>query len=245
MQDFVRLLAACLTPLIAVVATYIAYQQHRANKLKLRHDLFERRIEIYNAIAEFVSVVQQTGNADQKSLQVFLRKTRDGEFLFGRKASTYVGKLYRQGLTLQTCQTLLPQRRTDEQRDEEVRRRDDLFGWFSQQHEIVRNTLGDQLSLVDDPPMTGRIRLGIVSSIFWVAITTGLYTFGAYAAPRTVAVWFEHFYQWRFGHFGSGPMIDWPSFISLVILPVVFPWAAFLVVRMIQWVRAGFRHELA
>ncbi len=37
-MSFIQILAALLTPMIAIVTTYIAIQQYRGGTLKLRHD---------------------------------------------------------------------------------------------------------------------------------------------------------------------------------------------------------------
>jgi hypothetical protein len=46
----IDLLSAALTPLIAAIVAYIAYQQYRVNRLRLSHDLFERRLKIFEAV---------------------------------------------------------------------------------------------------------------------------------------------------------------------------------------------------
>ena len=56
MKPYVDLFAALLTPVIAIIATYIAYQQYRANQLKLRHEPYDRRLLLYNAVAEFLQI---------------------------------------------------------------------------------------------------------------------------------------------------------------------------------------------
>jgi hypothetical protein len=61
MKPYVELFAALLTPVIAIVMTYIAIQQYRANKIKLRHDLYDRRLLLYNAVAEFLAHIIREG----------------------------------------------------------------------------------------------------------------------------------------------------------------------------------------
>ena len=51
----VQIMQALLTPLIAIIATYIAYQQWNTNKLKLKLDRYERRLRVYQKIVELVS----------------------------------------------------------------------------------------------------------------------------------------------------------------------------------------------
>jgi len=53
--------SALLTPLIALIAIYIAFQQHGINKLRLRHELYERRIAVYEAVQKHLSKISGAG----------------------------------------------------------------------------------------------------------------------------------------------------------------------------------------
>ena len=46
----VPVLSALLTPTIAIITTYIAYEQWRTNRNKLKLDLFDRRFAVYDAM---------------------------------------------------------------------------------------------------------------------------------------------------------------------------------------------------
>ena len=50
-------LMALLTPVIAAIAVYIAYQQSRTNRRRLDLDLYDRRLGIYQATVEYISAV--------------------------------------------------------------------------------------------------------------------------------------------------------------------------------------------
>ena len=52
-RTVVDVLSALLTPTIAVIATYVAYQQWRVNKTRLDLDLYDRRLAIYKAVDAF------------------------------------------------------------------------------------------------------------------------------------------------------------------------------------------------
>jgi hypothetical protein len=75
-----------LTILLAVIATFIAYQQWLTNKLKVQHDLYERKFAVFIALIDFLNATVVKGlQADNQSLEirrVFLIKTRESNFLF-------------------------------------------------------------------------------------------------------------------------------------------------------------------
>ena len=45
--------SALLTPVIGVVAVYVAWQQWKTNDIKLKLDLYDRRLKIYLKVKEF------------------------------------------------------------------------------------------------------------------------------------------------------------------------------------------------
>jgi len=57
----VSVLSALLTPLIAIITTYIAYQQWQGNKLKLKMERYERRLRVYQ---EMVKMLKQCANGE-------------------------------------------------------------------------------------------------------------------------------------------------------------------------------------
>lgn len=52
-------LSALLTPLIAAIAVYIAYRQFRVERLRLQHELYERRLKVYRAVQSFLSDIMR------------------------------------------------------------------------------------------------------------------------------------------------------------------------------------------
>jgi len=53
----INLLPAILTPIITIVTVYLAVQQYRANKLKARHDLYEKCVEVYSSTLDFLTLM--------------------------------------------------------------------------------------------------------------------------------------------------------------------------------------------
>lgn len=148
-KPYVDLLSALLTPLIAVIATYIAYQQYRANQLKLRHDLYDRRLQVFNAVAEFLAHVMREGTTDRAQLMTLLQKTRESYFLFGNQVSKYVTELYEKGVDLeyydkQLDHSGLP---VGEERTRLAHQQGDLLKWFADQFDVIRPLFAKTLSL--------------------------------------------------------------------------------------------------
>jgi hypothetical protein len=89
----VAVLNALLTPLIALIATYIAWQQWQANKLKLKMERYERRLRVYQ---EVVKMLKTCANGELREFSVivdFGAATADGDFLFGSEIRQYIDEI--------------------------------------------------------------------------------------------------------------------------------------------------------
>ena len=84
MQSWIDALSALLTPVIAIVAVYIAYQQSQTNRRKLKLDLYDRRLRIYQAVATFIGKVLTDFSPQSEDFSDFWRNTAEADFLFGR-----------------------------------------------------------------------------------------------------------------------------------------------------------------
>ena len=60
-KEIVDVCSALLTPLIAVITTYIAYQQYRVSELTLKKELYERRIKIYGVFESYLGLLGLRG----------------------------------------------------------------------------------------------------------------------------------------------------------------------------------------
>jgi hypothetical protein len=86
----VPVLSALLTPIIAIATAYIAYQQWRTNRNKLKLDLFDRRFAVYDAARNLVrDVLTQTHPSDEQ-LVTFRAKTSEASFLLNRDIARYL-----------------------------------------------------------------------------------------------------------------------------------------------------------
>lgn len=96
-------LQGLLTPLIAIVALYVAWQQWRSNELKLRMERYERRLRIYQEIIKILSLVFRDANVSQEDLLQFRTMTAEADFLFGVDIPQYIDEIYTHGLKLSTA----------------------------------------------------------------------------------------------------------------------------------------------
>jgi hypothetical protein len=73
---------ALLTPIVAVFAAYVGYQQWRLNRHKLKLDLFDRRWAIYAATNDMLaSLIHGSDDARRICAETFRRRLLDAQFL--------------------------------------------------------------------------------------------------------------------------------------------------------------------
>ena len=78
----VSVLNALLTPLIAIIATYIAWQQWKANQLKLKMERYDRRLRVYQEVVRMLRTCSNR-KLEWAELIDFNASTAEADFLFG------------------------------------------------------------------------------------------------------------------------------------------------------------------
>lgn len=93
-ENITNFSGADLTPLIAVIAIYIAYQQWQTNRLRLKHELFDRRFEIYKRVQIHLSLILQTGNVKVDEIHLLVDAQQKSRFLIGNYMQKYIDGIY-------------------------------------------------------------------------------------------------------------------------------------------------------
>lgn len=85
-------------PVIAVFVAYIALQQWKGNRLKLLLDRYERRLRVYQAVVEFITVACRDFKPEISEVGTFARGTAEADFLFPPDIRSYINELLRRAL---------------------------------------------------------------------------------------------------------------------------------------------------
>lgn len=93
--------------IIAGLLAYIAWQNYKINqasfyvqKDKLRLDLFERRLKIFESCQTFFSFICREGKTTREELYRLTGATSNAEFLFGKEIKLYIDEVGKRGLKL-------------------------------------------------------------------------------------------------------------------------------------------------
>jgi hypothetical protein len=150
-EEILKILQGLLTPVIGIVATYVAWQQWKTNRNKLNLDRYDRRMRVYQEVVRFIIIGIRDGNYDDDELLNFRPKVSEADFLFGEEVSKYIDELHQRGCNLS--------RRNKEYRDDSQPKPegynhkkvvDEMHKellWFSSQSEPTRNIFKKYLNV--------------------------------------------------------------------------------------------------
>jgi hypothetical protein len=84
-----------LTPIITILALYIAYQQFRTNKQRLLFETYEKRLAIYNAVQDYLSLVLRDAKTDLNKISDFRQNTSQAVFLFDSSVQNKIDEIFK------------------------------------------------------------------------------------------------------------------------------------------------------
>lgn len=100
-EQMIEVSKGLLTPLIAIVATYVAWQQWQTNRQKLILDRYDRRLRVYEEVRKILSIILRDAKASYADLLQFRTAVSEADFLFGPEIPEYIDEIYKRGVKLQ------------------------------------------------------------------------------------------------------------------------------------------------
>lgn len=95
MPTLVDILQALLTPVVAIVTTYIAYQQYRIKRDERSLELYDRRLAIFNRVIAIVDRVFSGETVRYEEAQDWINSVREADFLFGEEVEVAIDHLFK------------------------------------------------------------------------------------------------------------------------------------------------------
>ena len=131
-KDCIDILSAMLTPTIAILGIYIAYQQWRTNKNRLKLELFEKRYEIFMSIKKFIANVLSSGIVEPGADIQFLRDTKSAGFLFDENIANLTTEMYKMANKLHSLEKT-EKTHIGDKLEINLDKQDEIKDWFQQQ----------------------------------------------------------------------------------------------------------------
>lgn len=103
----VQYLQAFSTPLIALMVAWIAFLQWRTAHQRVFLDLFDRRMTVIDELRKIVAEILQKNKVQTGDSEQFLRATKGADFLFRADVKSYLDRIYKVMVDLDTYEAEL------------------------------------------------------------------------------------------------------------------------------------------
>lgn len=145
---WVSILSALLTPAIAIAVAYIAWQQWRTARNRLRLDLFDRRFAVYQQTRDFLVRRMALGQLETSEITDFTIKIRVSKWLFNSAIADYLeNQIAKKAMDLSALNKEL-ESITDDERTHNVSRQRELKNWLDEQlYKVIDGTFAEFLHL--------------------------------------------------------------------------------------------------
>lgn len=153
-KDWIDILLAMLTPTIAILGIYIAYQQMRTNhrnqetnSKRFKHELYERRFDIYIEAATLLrNIVLLGGNVTDNMLTKYWSSINASQFLLSEELTAYLEEL---GDKAEDLKTKIIEGQGTDNLANCAKERSELKKWFHAQRGVLNEKFYNFLKLDD------------------------------------------------------------------------------------------------
>jgi hypothetical protein len=122
---WLQYIQALAVPFLAAVGAWIALQQMQIARVKLRHDLYDRRFAVFQAARKLLAEVLTHARVSDDQFRAYVIGTSDAVFLLDDEISTYLEEIRKVAGRLETINSVINPLPVGEQRsalaDEEAR----------------------------------------------------------------------------------------------------------------------------
>ncbi len=166
LMDFFTILSGLLAPLIAIIATYIAFQQYQSNKkqgeyrlqldienselekrrlkleeYQLKLDLYNKRFRVFEETKKVLHKIVQDAQIELLELRDFRFSTNESKFLFGTEISDFLEELKTKAIKLNHSETDLKSLNhypeQSQKRNEKIKENQQLLEWFNSAYDNI------------------------------------------------------------------------------------------------------------
>lgn len=137
-MNWTQTFSALLTPTIAILGSYIAWRQWKTAQNKLKLDLFNRRLSVFEATEKIIGTVFREGIVTEEDRIDFLRGTKNSKWLFNSDISDYLQEeLHGKIVDLQQYTFELKGNCTETERIEKIREQAQTKKWIVAQYKVI------------------------------------------------------------------------------------------------------------
>lgn len=149
-HGWIDILSALLTPVIAVVAVYIAWQQYQVNKMRFKREQYEPRLKIARAFEVFISEILYQRDVKNNRCIKFLEETAEANYIFDDSIFNYRIDIYNKAIQLHSLTEKIDGDKEcslGEERKSCVDAKMRLIEWFENQLSVSSNNFKKYLMI--------------------------------------------------------------------------------------------------
>jgi len=148
-KDWIDLLGALITPIVAFIGIYIAYQQRTINKNRLKHELFDKRYKIYIAIDTFIKSVITSGKVPDGGDFKFLSETKSSALFFDSSIKELTDKIFKKAAELDGLVKVGKDLSKGPELKENIQAQREIKNWFHKEYKTLEAKFTKYLRLED------------------------------------------------------------------------------------------------
>jgi len=100
-EPVIDLLTSMIPIVLAILGGYIAIQQYKNARRKLKLDLFDKRFPVFQSTRNYIGQVITGDYKDKAVQQEFLVKTRGAGFIFDQATKAYIDEVWEKSVDLE------------------------------------------------------------------------------------------------------------------------------------------------
>ncbi len=153
LREFIQILSGLLTPLVAVIAVYIAWQQYRIQHYSLRNQLYERRYVVFKAFMSFLSEIIRQRKSDYQRVGQFYAEASEADFLFPESVAKKRDEIYEKAIDLIALnERMYPSDGSEglpvgEERSAVAQKANELLKWFVREIPKTKELLKSEMKI--------------------------------------------------------------------------------------------------
>jgi hypothetical protein len=128
--QYAQAIALILIPLIGAL---IAWQQVKIGRIKLQHDLYDKRFAVFQTARKLLANVLADRNVSNDQVDAYVVGTSDSVFLLDEETSKYLKEILERVIQLQAIKETMESLDVGKQRSDLIKREGEIFSWLGAQ----------------------------------------------------------------------------------------------------------------
>jgi hypothetical protein len=99
LKEILTIISGVLTPIIAAITVFIAFQQYKTSRYNIKLDLYDKRFLVFLSLMTFITKIVHNGIITTSDLIDFYQATNQSYFLFDDDINNYIKEVHIKSLS--------------------------------------------------------------------------------------------------------------------------------------------------